>query len=74
MGSAAVVAHGEDESVWIAGTDGSKLVNPTNNKRPDKMSGVYMQLYDIPHIHYPVIWGDFRDLNLKHLSLLTPSF
>lgn len=38
------------------------------------MSGVYMQLYDIPHIHYPVIWGDYRDLNLKHLSLLTPTF
>lgn len=51
MGSTAVVAHSDDESVWIAVTDGSKLVNPTNNKQPDKMSGFYMHLYDIPHVH-----------------------
>lgn len=37
------------------------------------MSEVYMQLYDIPQIHYPVSQGDFRNLSLNHCLCLTPS-
>lgn len=73
--SAAAVTHGEDESVWTAVTDGSKLANPTNNKDPDKMFEIYMQLYDIPQIHFPFSQGDFRNLRLNHcLYVWVPGF